>query len=104
MNNLPVIDIHGMTRKDAIQVLRINLKHFHNQGFHEELCTATVRVFLDLMLEHFLRKFIMLKTSNPQVMMELLLQSFKKGVLGDLSPNKTINFINNSNLHHSNKR
>ena len=35
MNQLPVIDVHGMNREDAIQVLRLNLKHFHNQGFHE---------------------------------------------------------------------
>jgi DNA-nicking Smr family endonuclease len=35
MNELPTIDIHGMTRAEASKVIRPNLKYFHDQGFHE---------------------------------------------------------------------
>lgn len=35
MQQLPVIDIHGKTVKEANLILRQNLKSFHDQGFLE---------------------------------------------------------------------
>ncbi|MEK6916872.1 MAG: Smr/MutS family protein [Nanoarchaeota archaeon] len=35
MNQLPVIDVHGMTREETIRTIRINLLAFYNMGFHE---------------------------------------------------------------------
>ena len=35
MNQLPVIDVHGMNRYDAIKTIRINLKSFYDEGFPE---------------------------------------------------------------------
>lgn len=35
MNPPPLIDVHGLTKKDAIHTLRLNLKYFYDQGFPE---------------------------------------------------------------------
>ena len=35
MNQLPVIDVHGMTRAEASKEIRPNLKFFHDEGFDE---------------------------------------------------------------------
>ena len=35
MNPLPRIDVHGMTREQALATLRINLCHFYETGFPE---------------------------------------------------------------------
>jgi DNA mismatch repair protein MutS2 len=35
MTELPVLDVHGMTREQAVKTIRKNLKFFHDQGFHE---------------------------------------------------------------------
>ena len=35
MNELPKIDVHGMNSEDAIRIVRINLKEFHDQGYPE---------------------------------------------------------------------
>ncbi len=35
MNPLPRIDVHGMTKEQAVSAIRINLLHFYNIGFPE---------------------------------------------------------------------
>ena len=35
MDQLPVIDVHGMTREETIRIIRINLPAFYDMGFHE---------------------------------------------------------------------
>jgi DNA mismatch repair protein MutS2 len=35
MNQLPKIDVHGMTSEQAVKTIRINLKEFHERGYPE---------------------------------------------------------------------
>lgn len=35
MNSRPSIDVHGMTKEQALSTMRINLIHFYHTGFPE---------------------------------------------------------------------
>jgi DNA-nicking Smr family endonuclease len=35
MNTPPLIDVHGLTKVDALHTLRMNIKFFYDQGFPE---------------------------------------------------------------------
>ena len=57
MNPLPVIDVHGMNRVEAVKTVRKNLKYFHDQGFNEVHIihghgTGVLKAYVRTLLSH----------------------------------------------------